>query len=443
MTQKQHPILLFSLALSCLLVGGGGVWFFLNRAHQQLLGNAGFLQQQLDKFGNDAVKPTGRPPSLIRVTEAWEEKIGTTRAFYGQLVEVQLAKISSEVSGLVVDLPIEVGMRVKGGETLIAQTDRTWLELDLEQTEAEIHSLEAQYKFQSSELKRREAAIPGTFTDSDIDNLKTIAEQFHRNLEKAKITNRETKEKLKRTTILAPFDGYVVKREVGLGELLSPGTPIAEIVSLGDIDARIGVGEEFINQIKVGDEIPIIIDQLGIQVIGKVRSVVPYAPTAATSFPLLVRLDDKNGLLKVGMSVTALIQTTTPRDSVVVGKDAVLDKPDGSTVWVVVKEGEEFVAKPVPVRIAVRAPNVYGVSPETEEGRELLRAGSKTVIEGAERLFPNQIVRIVEINPVHLDNLPPKTGQKVIPKDADEPKTEDADPIEEIIVPEVDHTVSK
>ena len=443
MTQKHHPILLFSLALSCLLVGGGGAWSFLNRTYQQLLGNPAFLQQQLDKLGGAAVKSTGRPPSLIRVTEAKEEKIGTTRPFPGQLVEVQIAKISSEVSGLVVDLPIEVGMRVTGGETLIAQTDRTWLELLLEQTEAEIKILQAQYGHQTSELERLEILTHtsrGAVSESELNNQRTLTEQFHRNLEKAKIINRETKEKLKRTTILAPFDGYVVKREVGLGELLSPGTPIAEIVSLGDIDARIGVGEEFINRIKVGDEIPIIIDQLDMRVIGKVRSVVPYAPTAARMFPLLVRLDDKNGLLKVGMSVSALIQTTNPRDCVVVSKDAVLDKPDGSTVWVVVEEGEEFVAKPVPVRITVRDPNVYGVFPETEEGRELLQAGSKTVIEGAERLFPDQKVRIVEINSEHMENLPPKTGQKVIPKEGAEPKNNQegtpSEPESGLIVPE-------
>jgi len=446
MTEKRHPVLLFSLALSCLFFGAGGTWYFLNQSHQKLLGSPDFLRKKLDQLGGDSVaKPSGRPPSLIRVTQAREERIGTIREFFGQLVEVQLAKISSEVSGLVIDLPIEVGMRVQGGATLIAQTDRTWLELTLEQTEAEIKILEAQYAHQTSELERLVNAANtsrGAVSESELNNQRTLTEQFLRNLEKARITNRETKEKLKRTTILAPFDGYVVKREVGLGELLSPGTPIAEIVSLGEVDARVLVGEQFINRIKVDDEIPLMIDQLEIKVVGTVRSVVPYAPTAARSFPLLVRLDDKNGLLKVGMSVTALVQTTDPRDCIVVSKDAVLDKPDGSTVWVVVEEGEAFVARPVPVKITVRESNAYGVRPETEEGFTLLHAGSKTVIEGAERLFPNQKVRIVEINPEHLENLPPKTGHKIIPKDDNESRADQenisTEPDGNVTVPEDD-----
>ena len=407
----------FSLALTCLLLGGGVAGYFSHQTNQQRLADPGFLRQQLDRVGDGAgpPRPTGRPPSLIRVTEARRDKIGTIRPFVGQLVEVQIARISSEVSGLVVDLPIEIGMRVKGGETLIAQTDRIWLELVLEQTEAEIKILEAQLSHQQSELDRLEVLAPSrAVSESELNNQRTIAEQFHRNLEKAKIANRETKEKLKRTTILAPFDGYVVKRQVGLGELLAPGTPIAEIVSLGDVDAHVFVGEEFVNRIKIDDEIPIVINQLGMRVVGKVRSVVPYAPTAARVFPILVRLDDQNGLLKVGMSVTALIQTADLQDSVIVSKDAVLDKPDGSIVWVAVEKDNTFVAKPVPVKITVREIEAYGVQPETAEGEELLQAGSKTVIEGAERLVPDQAVRITVITPELLDNLPPKTGQRVI-----------------------------
>ena len=416
MAKKRHPVLFFSLALTCLLLGGGVAWYLHDQANHIRLSNPDFLRKQLDKLSEGtAHKPSGRPPSLIRVTNAWQDTIGSVRQFYGKLVEVQIAKISSEVSGLVVELPIEIGMRVKGGETLVAQVDRTWLSLVLEQTEAEIKILEAQHAHQQSELVRLETLAPrGAVSESELNNQRTLTEQFLRNLEKARITNRETREKLKRTTILAPFDGYVVKREVGLGELLSPGTSIAEVVSLGDVDACVNVGEEFINRIKVGDEIPIIIDQLRTKVLGQVRSVVPYAPTASRSFPLLVRLDDQNGLLKVGMSVTALVQTTDPQDSIVVSKDAVLIKPDGNIVWVVVDEKGESVAKPVPVTITVRETDAYGVHPETEEGQKLLQVGAKTVIEGAERLFAGQKVRVVDITPELMENLPPKSGHRVI-----------------------------
>ncbi len=417
-TNHRYPVLFFAVALTCLLLGGALSAYFVSKADRARLDDAAFLQRQIERLGDGSAmqKTRKRPPSLVRVAEADRRKIGSMRHYTGRLVEVQIAKISSEVAGLVVELPIEVGMRVKGGETLIAQTDKTWLELSVEQNEAEIKTLAVQAAHQQAELERMIAlAVSRAVSESELNNQRTIAEQFIRNLEKARITNRELREKIKRTTILAPFDGYVVKREVGLGELLSPGAPIAEIVSLGDVDAMVNVGEVYIDRIKLGDEIPIIIDPLRKRLVGKVRTIVPYAPTAARMFPLLVRLSDQDGLLKVGMSVTAEIQTTDPMESIVVLKDAVLDKPEGAVVWVVVDgEGDSLVAKPVPVRFTAKEIEHYGVEPETEEGRRLLVAGVRTVIEGAERLMPNQVVRVTGIAPKILEDLPPVTGQKVI-----------------------------
>ncbi|MDR1963141.1 MAG: efflux RND transporter periplasmic adaptor subunit [Planctomycetaceae bacterium] len=420
-SKHRSVILLFSVALTFFLIGASSVGYYVFAFYQP--------QSKVENQNETEKKTVPRPPSLVRVDSARKELINTIRPFHGKLLEVQLARISTEISGLVVALPIEVGQKVKGGETLIAQIDKTWLELTIAQTEAEIKILEKQCAFQVSESERIESlALSRAVSESELNNQRTLVEQFRQNLEKAIIANKEAKEKLKRTTILAPFDGYVIRRDTGLGELLAPGTSIAEIVSLGFIDARVNVVEEYINHIKIGDEMPIIIDELGIKVVGKIHAIVPYDLMAPRSFPVIVRLEDRNGELKVGMSATALVAITDPNEEIVVSKDAVLMKPDGSTVWVAVKTQSEkndsgiskeedssiFIAKPVPVKITAEGITSYGIEPETEEGQAILIAGAKTVIEGAERLIPDQRIRIEEINPKLLENLPPSTGHRII-----------------------------
>ncbi|MDR2756774.1 MAG: efflux RND transporter periplasmic adaptor subunit [Planctomycetaceae bacterium] len=413
-TSKHRSIvLLFAIALTSLLIGAGSVGYYVFAFYQP--------QPKTGNQNETEKKSPSRPLSLVRVDTVRKELINTIRPFHGKLIEVQLARISTEVSGLVVALPIEVGQKVKGGETLIAQIDKTWLELTIAQTEAEIKILEKQYAFQLSESERIESlALSRAVSESELNNQRTLVEQFRQNLEKAVIANKEAKEKLKRTTILAPFDGYIIRRETGLGELLAPGTPIAEIVSLGSIDACVAVVEEYINHIKIGDEMPIIISELGIKVVGKVHSIVPYDLMSPRSFPVIVRLEDRNGELKVGMSATALVAITDPKEEIVVSKDAVLMKPDGSTVWLAVpsqskeEDASILTAKPVPVKITAEGINSYGIEPETEEGQTLLVAGTKAVIEGAERLIPDQQIRIEEIDPKLLENLPPVTGHRII-----------------------------
>ncbi|MDR3197100.1 MAG: efflux RND transporter periplasmic adaptor subunit [Planctomycetaceae bacterium] len=417
LSKHRSIVLLVSIALTSLLVGAGSVGYYVYAFYQP--------QPKTANINETEKKSPQHPLNLVRVDTARKELINTIRPFHGKLIEVQLARISTEVSGLVVALPIEVGQKVKGGETLIAQIDKTWLELTIAQTEAEIKILEKQYAFQLSESERIESlALSRAVSESELNNQRTLVEQFRQNLEKAIIANKEAKEKLKRTTILAPFDGYIIRRETGLGELLAPGTSIAEIVSLGFIDARVNVVEEYINHIKIGDEMPIIVDELGIKVVGKVHSIVPYDLMAPRSFPVIVRLEDRNGELKVGMSATALVAITDPKEEIVVSKDAVLMKPDGSTVWTAVPsqsnetDSSVLTAKPLPVKITAEGVNTYGIEPETEEGQTLLVAGAKTVIEGAERLIPDQRIRIEEIDSKLLENLPPVTGHRVIQQKA-------------------------
>jgi RND family efflux transporter MFP subunit len=380
------------------------------------------------KGGVDKNPPVrrSRPVPPVRVDVVRKDSISNVRLFHGRLVEVQRSRISAEVSGLVNELPIEIGMQVKGGETLFAQIDQTWLLLTIGQTEAEMRSLSRRLEHEKGELARFSTPeMIQAFSESQRSEQRALVEQYVQDLEKATIANREAKEKLKRTTIVAPYDGYIIKRETGKNELLSPSTPIAEVVSLGEVDARVMISEDIIDRIKVGDEVAVVVDSLRVRVVGKVHRIVPYAPTGARIFPVLVRLSDQGGHLKVGMSITAEVVTSNPSEEILVSKDAVLDRPDGAIVWVAVDNGagnststnqnqNQWTAIPVPVKIKVTAISDYGVVPETEEGKNLLVSGAKTIIEGAEGLTANQSIRVDTIDSKLLENLPSPNGQKII-----------------------------
>ena len=159
------------------------------------------------------------------------------------------------------------------------------------------------------------------------------------------------------------------------------------------------VPESMINLISLEQALPIRIDPLGEDAQGTVVSVTPYGPAASRTFPVRVRLDDQGGRLKAGMSITASIATETEREALVVTRDAVLVRPDGSTVWVAVPEGSDGNAQvhSVPVAVTARMTTEYAVEAETEKGRALLGDGAAVVIEGAERLTPDQQVRIVSL----------------------------------------------
>lgn len=350
----------------------------------------------------------------IRVSEAKKHSLSAIRSYVGRLQELKNVTLSPEVGGILISLPVEEGDKVTGGETVIAKIDTYWNELELEKAVNQISLLGVQLTFQEKELDRMERLlVKNAATESELDSLRTTVDELKLQLEAAHLNKEEIEEKIKRSKIIAPFDGYVVTKHAEIGQLLSPGTNIVDIISRGEFDAVIMVGEAFINRIKVGDQIPLIVETTREEIFGEVINIVPYGLVKSRTFPVKLRIKDPEEKLKVNMSLEAFVTTTDPHEGIVVSNDAVLERPEGYTVWVATpQEGNTARVLPVSVKINIRTPDQYLVSADSDAGKELLVDGANVVIEGAERLSDNQMVRIIGIDPLILENLPQASGHQ-------------------------------
>lgn len=395
-SRQRQLVLVGSLSLSALLAGGflGGLALWLRVGEQ--MQDPEFLQAQLERVSQQSGKPqSGPPPALVRVGIAQRKTVQPQRPIIGRLVEVRKVTVASEVTGKIVDIPVEEGTPVEAGKTVLARVDDVWCRLNLEQCRAQAASAEAKLKYELVELERhKQLTDRKAISQSELESKQATVDELRAILDEAKAAVEEGSERITRSVILAPFDGTVVAKHAERGGHVSPGTPIVDVVSRGQVDAQLMVPESVVNLISVGQPLPIRVDPLGEEVTGEVVLVTPYGPTASRTFPVRVRLDDQGGRLKVGMSVTASIATGPEREALVVSKDAVLVRPDGSTVWVAPGEAETAEVRSVPVTISVRMPEQYAVESETEQGRKLLVPGARVVVEGAERLQEGQQVSV-------------------------------------------------
>ncbi len=417
-SNHRQLVLVGSLGLTALLAGGlvGGmvVW----RVSDERMRDPEFLQKQLDHLSPQGDKPQAESPPAVRVSVAQRKTVRPQRPMIGRLVEVRKVTVASEVTGKLIDIPVEEGTPVVADETVLARVDDVWCRLALDRCQAEAASTDAKLRFEKLELERHaQLTDRGAVSKSELESKQAAVDELQASLDAATLAAEECSERITRSVIRAPFDGTVVAKHAELGGHVSPGTPIVDIVSRGQVDARLMVPESAVNLITVDQVLPIRVDPLGEEFSGKVVSVIPYGPTASRTFPVRVRLDDQGGRLKVGMSVTASIATGPEQEALVVSKDAVLVRPDGSTVWVVVSgdEGQTAEVRPVPVTITVRMQDEYAIEPETGEGRERLAAGTQVVIEGAERLMPGQQVRIVELDGTPADVAGPGGTERETP----------------------------
>lgn len=349
--------------------------------------------------------PAGPPPALVRVGSVHTQNVQQRSDVLGRLREVRRATVAAEMSGRVVAIEAEEGQRVVGGKTVLAKTDDLWAQIALQRAEAayaEMTALvaeeEARLDRAASDLKYlRQLQEQNSARPKEVEDAASAVRESEAKVSKARAQKqsadadlRRAKEEVERLTVVAPFDGVVVRKMTEVGQWLATGNPVAEVISSGEIEAVVDVPESLVNHLKANEAIEVIIEPLRMEVMGKVVAIVPDANAAARTFPVKIRLDDKQGQLKPGMSVIARAPTGTSADRLTVPRDAIMRTPNGAVVWANI--GGQAMSIGVKVLFGVGdryAIDVLGGGPPLTDGMQV-------VVEGAERLFPTRPLMIAD-----------------------------------------------
>lgn len=207
---------------------------------------------------------------------------------------------------------------------------------------------------------------------------------------------RNLESRIRKHTIIAPFDGYVVTRPAELGEWISQGDLVADVLALGEVDVLVNVLEKHVAHMDRGVEVRVDIPAMPDQLFtGQVVQIVPQADVRARTFPVKVRIKNTllpgGPLIKSGMLARAMLPTGAKLESLLVPKDALVLGGPSPVVFVVdaVAAGKGK-ARPVPVTLGVAVGRLIAVT-------GVLKAGEQVVVRGNERLRPGQDVVITEV----------------------------------------------
>ena len=310
----------------------------------------------------------------------------------GQFEPVQRSVIASEAEGRVLRVTVEEGDRIDRGETVIAEIDEVFTKLELEAAEADVQAAEATLSQSESDLAElEELASRNSATQREVADQRAQVKANLAALRRAAAMRDRAAEQVKRLKVMAPFDGVVIAKMTEVGQWLEPGSPGVEAISRGEADAKIDGSERYVNALSVGQEIEVVVNALNERFTGRLVAINPRGAEAARTFPIEVRLDDQNGSLKPGMTVTAEVPLNQESELLTVPRDAVRFTPQGAKVWAAVPgEGEMPMAVPLPVEVLFGVGDRFVVEPGAATMGRPLTAGSRVVIEGAERLFPTQ-----------------------------------------------------
>jgi len=371
-------------------------------------------------------------PTMLLVEQVQKREVPVTLELVGSVEPATRSLIASELAGLVEQIDVEEGDKVEKGAVLckLRQTTRKLLYEQAEGRHAELKALLEELKAgtRKEEIDRAQATMEEAkaladkwqeekkrvvrlregnsaslkeYNDTLADALaaqqryaqtKAAYELAVAGPRKEEIARAEfaveaqtallakLKYDLDQTSITAPFAGYITHKHAERGQWMTAGGPVVELIDLEKVHVKVDVPESAIAACKVGERVSVFVESLQQTFRGQIGYVIPQADPRARTFPIEVVLDNDSRRIMSGMFVRARVPAGPTEESLVVPRDAVLQRQKVSVVVAVVPSptGEGQMGMPIPVQlgaeaedwVAVRAPNLAPGMPVAVKGHD-------------------------------------------------------------------------
>lgn len=146
------------------------------------------------------------------------------------VVSLNDSRLSSEITAVIDDIPVQAGQVVKPGTPLVKLV-RADIELALERAKAILSSLEARQRQAQRQLQRAQTlAQQRSLSEEELHRRETNMQISEAEIAAQKVAIAQIQRNLAKTIIRAPFKGIVMERLSHQGELALPGTPLIRMI---------------------------------------------------------------------------------------------------------------------------------------------------------------------------------------------------------------------
>lgn len=243
----------------------------------------------------------GLAPISIAVAAAHQQTLERTAEVQGALFAREQAVISSEVEGAVIQVDADFGDKVIAGEVMLKINPREY-QLRLESAEAALDQERAKLANSTARYRRSERLKQAAMMSAEqFDQMASQLGVDQADTESAQEMLAMARKKLLDTEIKAPFNASVQKRMVSLGEYVSTGKQIYELIATDPIKLRCPMPERFVPLAKVGMPVKLTIDaQPGVSYTGTITRIAPALDESSRTLLIEAEVANPEGALKPG-----------------------------------------------------------------------------------------------------------------------------------------------
>lgn len=180
--------------------------------------------------------------------------------------------------------------------------------------------------------------------------------------------------------IRSPINGVVTDRPLFASETATAGTPLITVMDTTSLLAKTHLAQSVAQQMKVGDTAAVRVPGIDEPVQAKVSMISPALDPGSTTVEIWLKIDNRDGVLKVGTPVKVLITGRTVAKAWKIPLSAVLTGEDGSKSVMVI--GTDGTAHRKPVTLGINDGEDVQVLSGLEPNDEVITVGSYGLDEG-------------------------------------------------------------
>lgn len=319
-----------------------------------------------------------QPGQLVSVEKVKNEQVNPTLWLPGNVISRMNAPISAEQMGQLLWIE-DVGSQVEKGQ-VIARIDNRHLVLQMSRQQAQIKRYHADVVYLTSQKKRMSALSQKNNTAiSELERITKDLAVAESEVLALSMQIKQTELAIEKTAIVAPFTGNISQRFAHVGELISVGRSLVQLVDTNHLDIMIAAPISIAPFLQKDAKVLVKWQNKLVEL--PVRTWSKAGVQSSRTFD--VRLDAKDLTLLAGSAVTVSLPKEQVSKATLVPRDALVLREKETFVLTVDKENN---AKKVNVLVGQGSGSWISVS-------GAIWAGDEVIVRGGERLQEGQKIR--------------------------------------------------
>ncbi len=349
----------------------------------------------------EPTKVAAKPPAPVHVVDVALYSPSEDLRYSASVLAFAEATLSFKSAGYVTEVKQVVGADgrrrdIGSGDyvargAVLAQIRHQDLKNNLDQATATLSLAQAQHVEATKDYERANTLYASeSLTKPDFDRAQAKFDSTLAAVDQATANLHQAQLALKDADLTAPFSGYILARNIELGNLASPGAPAFTIADTSAVKIGFGVPDYAVRRLRLGQQFSIHLQDDPKEYNGRVTSIAASADEKNRVFAIEVTVPNPKASLKPGMiaslSLTGVHKASVPS----VPLSAVVPDPASTgryAVFVAGEQGGKWIAHLREVTL--------GETHESDVAVEGVNPAEKVVVVGAAGLKDGDFIQVV------------------------------------------------